>query len=261
MTDISKIISRVQKLLAATKSDNEHEAALAGARAAAMIEEFQLTEAQLRVDDDTLPPEPIKEGVRLDEYAEWREKRVAWIETIHNAVALSLGCKTWIQRGEIMCFGRESATQAWRYTSMYLQREVARLCEEAWEREGDAAEAAGQSTRRWKNAFRVGAAQAIAIRLRTEHRKTREASRVTTAAADDVIRRTADEPTSQALAIVEKDEAEVEVEYKRMTKGWRNMGGIGGTSSRSGYSAGREAGEQVQISGGRGLRAGQGRLT
>ncbi len=258
MSNIRKIIERVQKLLAASKSENEHEAALAASRAAKLMEEYNLSEALIRVHDHTAKAEPIIDGVRL---VDATKKRSAWRESIADAVAKSLGCKTYLMESKTVCFGREGATQAWNYTCQYLFREVDRLADEAWDREGGEALEAGQSIKRWKNAFRVGAAYAVAARLyeQTAASKLVREERIRAVAEDRVGAATSN--YEQALMVVDRDETEFQSAYAARSAKFGTAKSVGQVSSRTGYHAGKEAGQNVTLGGGRaGLPSGQGRL-
>lgn len=275
MSNIEKIIDRVRKLFALSEgAGSEHEAAAAAGRATALIAEYQLTEAQLRVDDTTLPPEPIERSARLEPDAPLvGRKRVAWRETIALAVAKDLGVRMhwthtrdWNKSGrkcsDVRGFGRESAIQTWRYTCQYLWRQIDELAE---------AENAPHyaSARAFRNAFRVGCAQRIAERIWAA-RQQREAAPVHTHVNDE--REPAGDASggagdggavdrSKALAVVERDREEVDREYTKYSKGWGTVASVGQTSNRSGYDAGREAGGRVSLGGKRaGLPAGRGRL-
>jgi hypothetical protein len=273
MSNIEKIIDRVRKLLALSEgAGSEHEAALAAGRATTLIAEYQLTEAQLRVDDATLPPEPIERGARLEPDAPATgRKRVAWKETIALAVAKDLGVKMhWKyhytpgsrrKSSDVCGFGRESAIQTWRYTCQYLWRTIDELAEaqtvSSW-----------QSVRAYRNAYRVGCSQRIAERIWLA-RRDRENEAIVAAHFNDEPDGDASAGAgdggavdrSKALAIVESDREEVETEYKAYSKGFSTVGSIGQTSNRSGYDDGREAGDKVKLGGGgKGLPAGQGRL-
>jgi hypothetical protein len=174
MSNIEKIIDRVRKLFALSEgAGSEHEAASAAARATQLIAEYQLTEAQLRVDDATLPPEPIEKSARLEPDAPLTgRKRVAWKETIALAVAKDLGVrmhwnwtKDWNKGGhngrkysDVRGFGRESAIQTWRYTCQYLWNTIDELAEAQ-------TVASWQSVRAYRNAYRVGCASRIAERI------------------------------------------------------------------------------------------------
>jgi hypothetical protein len=273
VSNIEKIIDRVRKLFAlSANAGSEHEAAAAAARATALVAEYQLTEAQLRVENEELPPEPIEKAARLEpDEPEIGRKRVAWKETIALAVAKDLGVRmhwTWKKvwtngryrkYSDVRGFGRESAIQTWRYTCQYLWRTIDELAEaqdnDSW-----------QSVRAYRNAYRVGCAQRISERIfeaRIAREKTPMASHTAAAAADVRDPAPVVEPgdTSKALAIIERDREEVDREYKAYSKGFGTMSSVGSTSSRSGYDAGRDAGDRVRLGGGgKGLPAGQGRL-
>ena len=277
---IDKAIDRVRKLLALAKGTSEHEAALAAENATKLIEQFQLTEAMIRVDDVEAEPEPIEKSARLEpELPEFsgqngvRRKRIAWKETIAQALASDLGIRMyWRNHVDICGFGRESAVQTWRYTFMYLCRAADQLADEAWVREGDR----DQSARAWKNAFRVGCAQRLSTRI-WEARQKREREQYAVkrqarkeaqeraeifAASGAVDPEVTENKESLALAIVAKDQEQVDAEYKEYSKGWRGtQSRIGSTTSRDGYSAGKAAGDRVSLGGKRaGLASGQRRI-
>lgn len=229
MPDLNRVIDRVRKMLAVSRSDNEHEAALAAQRAAAMMDEYHLTEAQLRVEDTSRAAEEIKSMALPDS----TRKRVAWKEHIAMGVAKSLGCHVYLAEGNVLtAVGREGATEAWVYTSRYLYNEVDRLADEAWDAEGNEAREAGHSIRKWKNSFRVGAAQSIMMRLYDDKPKPENVS-------------------EQALMIIDADDLEVKNEYHKITGKMGTASSIGLTSNRTGYKAGREAGNKVHLGGGR----------
>jgi hypothetical protein len=232
--NITRVIDRVRKMLAVSRSDNHHEATLAAERAAELMAEYQLTEAQLRVDDTSRAAEDIKERVTLSDKVQ--RKRVAWKELIADGVAKSLGCFMYLTDKGPTVFGREGATQAWQYTTQYLFNEVNRLADEAWEDEEFEATAAGYSARKWKNSFRVGAAQAIIMRLYEKAEK-----KPATQGGNE-----------QALMVIADDEKEVENAYLKMTENMGRAGMIGLVSNRTGYKAGLEAGQDLELGGGRG---------
>lgn len=275
MSNLNKIIDRVKKLLALADRGTEAEAASAAEQAARLMEQYELDEAVVRL-VDTRPAERIVKA-RLesdkDEVLDAGEdesktdvgegKRVAWKEVIAVAVAEDLGVHTYFWkrklggrlRRDMRGMGRESAIQAWRYTYQYLCRAVDELATKAWgSKEDDAA-----SIRAWKNAFRVGCASRLAVRI-AEARKAIEwdrRERVTDAVM------AGDDKPQMAMVVVDRDREEVSQRYDAFKKETR-MGtapSVGGVSSRSGYDAGREAGDKVSLGGGRGgLPAGQPRL-
>jgi hypothetical protein len=269
---LDKAIDRVRKLLNLAQGTSEHEAASAAASAAALIEQFNLTEAMIRLDEPEAKPEPIEKRGRLEpDLPSHGRKRVAWKETIAQATASDVGVKIyWVAHVDMCGFGRESAIQTWRYTFAYLCRAVDELADKAWDSEGYRSY---ETVRAWKNAFRVGCAQRLSVRLyeeRMARRKAHVAHEVDAserANAHDGDKASVDAAIGaarecQALAVVAKDQAQVDQEYASYSKGWRGtIGSIGQTSSRDGYSAGRAAADRVSLGGKRaGLKAGQGRL-
>lgn len=273
MSNILKILDRVRKLLAlAEHTTSEHEAAGASSQAAALMETYQLSEALVRLDAPDTKPEAIVKDARLDlevgrhvNKNGGKRKRSAYREAISQAVARDLGCKWWRIGADVRVLGRESQTQTWRYTSLYLIRQVDELCDAEWERtmRGEA------GARGWKNAFRLGCAQRLAVRIRSLHAEreaVREAQRAAVLAQVDAEDTRSVEQINAtrerlALVVVEKDQADVDAEYERMSAKWTSPRSIGSVSNADGRSAGNRAGDRVQLGGGRaGLAAGQARL-
>lgn len=259
---IDRIADRVRKLLALTKSGNEHEAAQAASRAAALMAQHNLVEAELAVTEGgTYTPEPIARAVPLVERPEDRtSKRSAWRETLAHAAANSLGVRMYYRARHPHGCGRESATQTWRYLTTFLCAEVDRLTEAAREAE----RAMGRTvSRAWCNAFRFGCAQRIAARLDQQTASDR-ANRNATVKAAVAGLHSGGPVVVSALALVRVASAEEEVDttYATMARGWRTASTVGSVSSGSGLMAGRAAGDRANLGGTAraGLPAGQGRL-
>jgi hypothetical protein len=264
--EIEKVMSRVRKLLQLSRSTNEAEAALAAQRAAELMAEHNLTEAVMRVQGgDVQPAEPIVTGWAVgtpDGRPQFEgRKRVAWKGSIASAVAHSFGCKSYWWGPNTCLFGRQSAVQAAEYTTAYLCAEVDRLADAAWEASEQNYEGGGWA-RSWKGSFRLGAASAIAGRLREAKHAERMARRQAAQdAAQDVPEGVPVNP--QALALVERDAAEVDTAYSDHSKDWKGggYGAIGRISSGGAYQAGKSAGGHLHLGGGRaGLGAGSKRL-
>lgn len=264
MANINKVLDRVRKLLALKENTtSEAEAAEAASQAAALMEQFELTEAMVRLDEPATKPEAIVKEMLEPDLDENHIKRVAWKETIASAVAKDLGVKMYFwhrtlngrKRTTVRGMGRESAIQAWRYTCQYLWRAVDELCEQHWEAEGDRF---GSTARAWKNAFRVGCASRLAVRLAEKRKEVEQVREAAKAAAFG------DAPTKeqQALTVIERDRKEVDDAYAEMAKGWGTIKSVGQVTAWDGYDAGKRAGDKVSLGGGRaGLAAGQGMLT
>ncbi len=253
----STIIDRIRKLLELTKSSNEHEAASAAARAADLMRKHEIDQAMLAVTDSERHAAPIVEDSISGTNASG--KRVAWKCFIAGGAATAFGIQMFYHGGQIRGLGRKDAIQTWNYLCQYLYREVDRLADEAWDGEpGVLPRWNDVSPRSWKNAFRVGAAGVIAKRLRQQAKDSESSKRADVAAAAALVGPAANQTgrETQALAIIDRDRAEVEAEYKRRSVGFGKATSIGQVSSRSGLVAGRAAGASVNLTGGgRGLPA------
>jgi hypothetical protein len=263
-----KILDRVRKLLRlADNAGSEAEAATAAARAAALMAEHAITEAQAALDaGDDAAPEPIQYEALLDPDADRRmsAKRVAWRCTLAHAVAYSVGVRSYYSSGHVVGLGRETAVQTWRYTTSYLAAEVERLADAAYVGKSDYV-----SARSWKNAFRLGCAERIGQRLRDQARaeQLQRAAQVEVAKAEIEVAQTAGDtsapPSNHALAVVKVDTAreEVDAAYRQISARFGCAKPMGQTSSYGGLQAGRAAGDRVSLGGtARGLPAGRGRL-
>lgn len=250
-----KIIVRIQKLLDLSRNaGSDEEAASAAARAAEMMREYEIQEAELSLLDSTHKTEAIVDEVLKS--TESRRRVVTWQDTITHGVVASLGAHMYWRGPRVYLWGRVSVIQAANYMVSYLQREVEELADREWAAEaGERDGLGGVSSRAWKNAFRVGCAGVIASRLHEKARedKTERVQRRAEAAAANV--------NPQALAVVARDREEVDQAFRKRMKGSRSKRMGGQVSSADGYSAGRRAGQSVSLGGGRGaLGQGQGRL-
>jgi hypothetical protein len=155
---MNEVLDRVRKLLALSESPNLHEAALAAARAQALIERHRLHDLLAAERAEEEDPDPIVHA--------WHEplavaKRIRkWKVALAAALADANGCLAYVARREsdeaviLVGRGRDRAAVA------ALWDELVRRIE--WL---SATEGPGRS-RAWHEAFRVGAVDAIAARLR-----------------------------------------------------------------------------------------------
>ena len=244
-----KAINRARKLLELSKSANEHEAAQAAARAAEIMLEHQLAEAEL--DQDIGEPEPITE-----ECVGQDGKRVAWRLNIIHGLAKSLGCESWFQPGDVCRYyvvGPKSAIDSIRYLSKALQYEVNRLADKCYGDEARECKASGvepPSARAWKGSFRVGCSTAIYRRLVAQRDKT--LSNYKTPARGEY----SDPNRATALAVVNAQALAAADWLERNRPGLRASRSSAGQSSRSGYQAGQAAGRTVNLGGNKSLGRG-----
>lgn len=236
------VLDRVRKLLSlAGNSTNEHEAALAAARAAALMERHEIHEAELRALDEAAQirtPEPMGELKATED----RGKRVAWHLTLAQGVSRKLHCHYYTRNGSISFFGRLSAIQGASYLLAFLIAEVERLAKQA--------ELTGKAEH---NAFKLGCAQRIAHRLNSQPHTVRESSRdlAVDVAPDDEAMVAAPSPSAGALVLIKRDREEVDTAWKEKTKHWRTTRGIGRVSWRgaSAYTRGKSAGDRASLGG------------
>jgi len=240
---MEKVISKVRKLLALSKSSNEHEAASAAAKAAEMLNEHQLSEAAC-LGEAQQPDEPADKHV-LDASA---RKRVAWRGSIAHGCAIALGCKMYWHGPRIMLIGRKSDVQSAHYLHAAICGEVDRLADARYDEHGRYYDAA----RAWKNAFRVGAAQVIQQRLQRQAREARERLQRQAKAGERLELSDGGHggSASTALVVVDARALSVESAWRRVFPKERKAARLGSTSSHSGYAAGRAAGERVSLGGG-----------
>lgn len=153
MADRDKLLDRVRKLLALAESPNVHEAALAAARAQALIDAHRL-QGLLDAEDDAPVTDgrsaPLESGRRLRK----------WKVVLASGLAEVNGCLAYTERvgkmKRIVLVGTEDDRAAVSMLWDWLVRRIEWL---------SATHGAGQD-RRWHDAFRIGAAQTIAGRLR-----------------------------------------------------------------------------------------------
>lgn len=265
-----KIIDKIVKLLKLSegKNANEHEAANAAARAAEMMSQHDLDEASIRVQikeqsGEAKPAEPIEQGnVEGRSY-----KRIeTWRGILAGGIADGFGCHMWWSYGvdpdtkqrvvRIRLLGRKSHVQTVSYMFAYLEKELERLAQEAWQAEVPKPLAAAAVA--WRNSFLLGASQVVANRLHEQRRQqfkpptgtaivVRDGERVFNAAPPNA------QDQSKALVLIRQDQAEVDVAYKDTKKklGLRSGGSYSGPSRMDAYSQGKAAGHSVNLSTGR----------
>lgn len=244
---IETVMDRVRKLLRLSeRAGSEHEAALAAQRAAELLAEHNLSEAQIRLEE----PERPREGLVEERVADGQRK-VAWRGQLAHAVAASYGArmhwnKNWRSDVYLVFFGRQSAVQASIYTTQYLLREVDRLAAQA------VADAKSESPRAYGNSFRLGCVAVIAERLRALQGE--QAAQVATARKAVQAAPAVADARCHALVLVDRDREEVDTAYAAEHR--PRKGGTTRVSRFDGYSAGRRAGARVALGGGRGAIAG-----
>lgn len=237
-------IKKLKKLFALKESSNEHEAALAAARAAELMAEHELDEATIRVTEGGEAEPLVNEGIMDGKNAK-TGKRDIWKGYLVQAVAVGFGCRVWWNNAELTLFGRPSNIGAAKYLIMFLTLEIERLAQEKWAQQVPRPLAAAAVA--WRNSFKVGASSEIRRRMELKRNAT---------LATPTVPHDAKSARSQALVLVRKDQEELEAGYKKMAK-VHNLRSTGGTSVKnlSAHAQGRAAASRINLEGGRGLNA------
>jgi hypothetical protein len=236
-----KIIDRIKKLLSLATSANQHEAAQAAALAADLMLKHEIEEAALAPAEAA--PEAVEESV-LDELG---RQHVSWRGIIAAGLSKAHGCACYGTKekgiAQTRVVGQPSKVATIRYMYAYLTSETDRLADVAYRDEVlecRKSDVPAPSARGWKNGFRVGCAAEISKRLTAQRKETHAAARIA--------------GQSSALVVVADAERAVERHMRREHPRLRSSSVR--TSSRSGVSAGRAAGGNVSLGGGRALGRG-----
>lgn len=118
-----KIMDRIQKLLALSKSDNEHEAAIALKRAQALMQEYNVSELDLELADIT----------REDTYACDSRRPPVWVVFLTSMIAEAFGCHPVIveklRSSNVAFIGPDPQPKiaTYAYEVLYRQVKVARV--------------------------------------------------------------------------------------------------------------------------------------
>lgn len=232
---MEQIVEKIQKLLALSKSQNEHEAAAAAARAAELMTKYQISEAEIPSDEEgseIISELDVEPGVKK-----------GWKGQVIYGVAYSLGIQSFYTYGTkaFRLVGRDSDLSAAKYMISYLVSEINRLADKAWNK---AKMFTAEHGKAWKNSFRVGAAMTVKGRLKEMR--------------DSTIRDARNAGQEQALIKIDKRSAIIE-DHLRQNYNIRS-GRPTAISSASGLGAGKEAGKNINLGNNKGLNPGAKRL-
>jgi hypothetical protein len=214
-------LARVRKLLALATSPNPHEAALAAARAQALIEAHRLQawlDAERQQEED---PDPIVDA--RDEPLELGRRLRKWKVVLASMLAEANGCTAYtLERGReqaIVLVGRGRDRAAVIELWGWLVKRIEWL---------SATHGAGRD-RQWHEAFRIGVVDAIAERLRQGNEEAR-------AGLDGA-----------ALVVVEPARAAHREALDRVTEGLRLGAGRAVRVDARAWQRGKAAGGDVEL--------------
>lgn len=270
------IVDKIQKLLEMSNSSNEHEAALAAARAAELMVEYQISEAELAVKRGE--PQTFEGFATELIEGDTGGKLTVWRSWVLDGLCQSTGGSAHRSRGsQLLATVQPSAMSTIHYMFAYLTRQIDELADEAYRNEVNKCSRSNEvnecrrsfvaptGARVWKSAFRAGAALAIRNRLVTQRKTT--IRHATYRASGQNMLGEVDGTLTQALAIIDRQDDAL-VAYQREHQTWRFKSdgsrrrvatSSAGSSSSSGFSAGRSAGESVSLGGGPRLGSGRGK--
>lgn len=246
MENTSKIIDRIQKLLALSTSSNPHEAATAAAKAAQMMAEYELEEADLRVESGEANSDPIDntyfDGIDGQRTSTWRN-------AILQGVIKAFHCHGWYtyvilgeypnrkKENRFKVIGRRANVQTANYMYKYLVNEIKGLAEKAWLEfcVFSPLDAKGIHGKHWKNSFLLGASNEIYRRLIEQ-------------VASEKVESSTD---SKAMVLVRQDHKEVDLYFNQVKPKLHNAPQTHSRINRDAHDQGKEAGSKVSLGGAR----------
>jgi hypothetical protein len=210
-TPNEKIIDLVRRCLALAKSANEHEAAAAAAKAQELLLKYNLNMAEVERDTNA-------EGIgRVDAK---RANMFAWSDLLMGGIAKGNLCRIVLvggigrgDHGTFAIFGKREAIEVTQYMYAYLSAEIVRLTPKG----------RGFS---YANAWRLGAATTISLRLSAELDGFKAAT------------------TASTALVVTNDAALTAAVARSMGKTGKKKAYV---RSNSGFRDGRAAGEKIGI--------------
>lgn len=227
----TQIADKIRKLLAlADGAGTEAEAANAAARAAALMTQYQIEQA----DVDALVKDA--ENPMLHVNLESAGRVMGWRKRLASGIAYCCGCSIVIVKRElthVRVFGRKSDVETAMYMYAALANEIERLAKRNTSGMGAS----------YANSYKFGVADAIDDRLRAQRDATIAQARV-------------DGANSAALVKVENS-SQLARAYAEAQLGKLTSGRGASIGSNGGYGAGQRDGRDVKLGGGAALGKGQ----
>ena len=244
-----QILEKIQKLLALSTSPNEHEAALAAAKASELMIAHDINASQLI--DNT-----VDEDVKSDNFAFGSTRDSNWKSVIAQGVAHLNMCEHWRSVGGKRCYftflGKPSRTELCKQTLEYLCGAVTRMLEDhiikirrdgcfevgdTWHLTSD------MNPGEWvayRNSFKKAAASSLRRRL-WEERQRRQQEGIKN---DDVQINALVVADAYAVAAKEIQPHMPKLRNSRMS--WGGMGSAAGAAAGNSISLNRQVGSQGQ---------------
>jgi hypothetical protein len=164
MKNREAIIEKIKKLLRLAKSSNEHEAALAAARAQELLAKHNLDESEFS--DRELPKEAAIS------YTDTVKKPASWVYLLASSVAGAFDCGYFFRTDGRMCFvGVDIDHEIASYTFSYLYRTIGRLaCQFMAKSQQRRLTLKGK--KKVRLSYCLGAASVVSRKLKDQHEQT-----------------------------------------------------------------------------------------
>lgn len=229
--DRESILSRLRKLERLATSSNEHEAALAASRYQEILFKYNLTEAEVGVEDDG------------DDYTQEFTDATGnegWSVTLLNQIAKANFCSVvknvGRDRKQVTVIGKAHNIEVVMFLHDYLSKELKRLSGLAWQRQSvldTMAELNDEYVPQRKKGqfvlgFLIGAVESVGERLREQRRKDEEAA-------------------AQSTALVVRFDAELRTAIANFYPNLRHGRRTSYRMDSAGHQAGRQAGSNVGL--------------
>lgn len=226
-----EIIEKIQKLLALSKSPNEHEAILAANKAQELLLQYNL-----KYDDFDENKEKTTEKV-FDQY----KQRVIWKGELAKEIAVNNFCDFWYDKryypvtyGYVFV-GKPHNIEVCQWLYDYLTETIQRLADEAWEKE------ASRYThgKNWKNSFRMGCVHRLREKMEEQLKQNMEQGTTGTATSNGM-------PGLVVSAIYEKEKQAIELYKKELGLKFKKQQNRYNTNY-DGYQAGKDAADSIGL--------------
>jgi hypothetical protein len=229
--NIHEATMKAAKLLRLANSSNQHEAALAAARAQEIIDRYKLDIDGLTNEHEVESAEPVRD-YGCDDPID-NDARDLWKGVLLVVLCDVNDCKAYKSGPRLCIIGRPGDVQTVRYMYGFITRQVELFA---------ARDCRGHSRTYWNN-FRHGMVDTISRRLKEQRDATRNAVRAEASAqgSSAIVR------IDRALARIEQTRREVEFAAERLKL--RRGGSRSYRGDNTARSAGRAAGNNVRLGG------------
>lgn len=155
----AQILEKIRKLLALSESPNEHEAALAAARARALLDKYDLSMDEVDIKAEEVLLHTVSTGTR---------KPYPWMGHLAADVGYAFNCRVFRAMGSMIFCGIVSDTKVAEYVYVYLLRTVRRLHKEhkaTLEKSGEWESKKGVGARVYMQSYDAGLVRAVSVKL------------------------------------------------------------------------------------------------